>query len=600
MVHPQLSFKPLETVAVTKQAMCLAVSPYVPGEGVVVTETGGMYLWRCGQGVTTMRAAVTCDNSNDSPWYQCVFAANPQCIAIANAKALDLLDFRAGKLFQWFFFSIPSPQVDSFECISAIQRHPQNFHHYILATDQSLMLLDDRYLQHPVLKWRHHNEDPVQFIDVVCDAILQCDDTVLVISGSNHQQTHCFQMSSGSHVSTDTPSASTTQQCNIPPQSTSLPWKVSSYSEWYYEGLHSNLPFSQAASFRLSQPLIGVCTMPHPSHPQKGFTVFQMSSAGDLFYQPFFSQDIEGSEGEQGRTEQRQELGTKANILCQKWIDVSNQGMNDLEQTTLCPGDYVEADKTALWVDFQLIPSPHPDCVLCNDTENVEMHHADEHAIVCERCGLDLSYGSKLVEHQKTNKLLTSSSWGMKDEVKDVGIFPDYNKATDPLSKSLWVNWISDEPIPVFSDGLTQVNSHKPTVPNTKDGPMQVHNVKPILSRNGKPPPGSSDRDRPPLLNVAGPRLVNADKPVREELAVNSNRPITVGNEPIPRLLKGKEEENQSIEGAKANVILPSRSYSLSTSVMSPVRKIKTETSEIRPVKNTPKQKKRTGYAMGF
>lgn len=104
MVHPQLSFKPLETVAVTKQAMCLAVSPYVPGEGVVVTETGGMYLWRCGQGVTTMRAAVLCDNSNDSPWYQCVFAANPQCIAIANAKALDLLDFRVSSypfFFKW-------------------------------------------------------------------------------------------------------------------------------------------------------------------------------------------------------------------------------------------------------------------------------------------------------------------------------------------------------------------------------------------------------------------------------------------------------------------------------------------------------------------
>lgn len=156
-------------------------------------------------------------------------------IIYLNAFVRDLHKFnvllvslitQAGKLFQRFFFSIPSPQVDSFECISAIQRHPQNFHHYILATDQSLMLLDDRYLQHPVLKWRHHNEDPVQFIDVVCDAILQCDDTVLVISGSNHQQTHCFQMSSGSHVSTDKPSACTTQQCNIPPQSTSLPWKV--------------------------------------------------------------------------------------------------------------------------------------------------------------------------------------------------------------------------------------------------------------------------------------------------------------------------------------------------------------------------------------
>ena len=83
--------KPLETVALTKQAMCIAVNPYIPGEGVVVTETGGTYLWRGGQSLTTMCPAEQCDSAG---WYQCVFAANPRCIAMANKKSVDLLDFR--------------------------------------------------------------------------------------------------------------------------------------------------------------------------------------------------------------------------------------------------------------------------------------------------------------------------------------------------------------------------------------------------------------------------------------------------------------------------------------------------------------------------
>ena len=87
--------KLLETVALTKQAMCLAVSPYIPGEAVVVTETGSVHSWRCGQELVTVCSATEQFNANcASEWYQCVFAGNPQCIALANPKAVHLVDFR--------------------------------------------------------------------------------------------------------------------------------------------------------------------------------------------------------------------------------------------------------------------------------------------------------------------------------------------------------------------------------------------------------------------------------------------------------------------------------------------------------------------------
>ena len=87
--------KLLETVALTKQAVCLTVSPYVPGEGVVVTETGRVHSWRCGRELHTVCSATEQFNINcDSGWYQCVFAGNSQCIALANPKAVLLVDFR--------------------------------------------------------------------------------------------------------------------------------------------------------------------------------------------------------------------------------------------------------------------------------------------------------------------------------------------------------------------------------------------------------------------------------------------------------------------------------------------------------------------------
>ena len=142
---------------------------------------------------------------------------------------LRFLVLQAGAMSKRFFFSIPSSQVDSFECITSIQRHPQNCHHYFLATDQSLMILDDRYLQHPVLKWRHHIEDLVQFIDITCNAIPDCDDTVVLVSGSKHHQTHCFQYS-GTKGHSDMVLTASRGQTYVPPTSTCLPWKVNSYT----------------------------------------------------------------------------------------------------------------------------------------------------------------------------------------------------------------------------------------------------------------------------------------------------------------------------------------------------------------------------------
>ena len=325
--------------------------------------------------------------------------------------------------------------------------------------------------------------------------------------------------------------------------------------------------------------------MPHTSHPRKGFTVFQMSSVGDLFYQPFFSVDVRDIDEKQCGTHWEQELGTTAKSFCQKWIDMTDQQMDDFVKTAPHQVDCVEVDKKDICVDLLSLPPPHRSCVLCNDKQNGELDHAKGDSSICERCGLETRYSTKLLENQKNKKVLTSSSLSMsiQHEVRDLEIFPDFNKATDPLSKSLWVNWTSDEPIPVFSNEPIPVNVEEPILVSNNDS-IQVDGNKPI--------------------------------------SVNNNRQIPAKTEKLMPIFSSGERdkvENQSITDInKASVSLLSQDDSLSLTVLSQANKRTNDselkispckqdipsTSQLQGVKNSPKKlklaKKRTSHVMGF
>ena len=263
--------------------------------------------------------------------------------------------------------------------------------------------------------------------------------------------------------------------------------QISSYNEWYYTGLSSDPMFSPATASRLSQPLIGVCTMPHTSHPQKGFTVFQMSSTGDLFYQPFVSPQDDKDSGvrhfwnkESGRWRSN-ERGPQAKMFCQKWIDMVDLHKDDFLKTAPFQIEYVETDKKVLCKNLISLLESHSSCVLCNDRqglENTELDQAKPESDLCQRCGVQISYSANLVKNQQIKGTVTRSSLCLQYHVEDLGIFPDLKKATDPLSKSLWVNWNSNEPKAVFLSG-DQETENQPDIQGKTVEPWQT-----LLSEN--------------------------------------------------------------------------------------------------------------------
>ena len=124
------------------------------------------------------------------------------------------------------FLSLPSSHFSSLECISAVQRIPENTHHYVVATDQSVVILDDRFVQNPILKWRHHLQNPAQFLQIMHNVFPDCDDAIIVVSGSRYYESHCYQYCPSSIAEVRSSMTLSAEPIVLPPSSTSLPWKV--------------------------------------------------------------------------------------------------------------------------------------------------------------------------------------------------------------------------------------------------------------------------------------------------------------------------------------------------------------------------------------
>lgn len=184
-----------------------------------------------------------------------------------------------------------------------------------------------------------------------------------------------------------------------------------------------------------------------------------MSSVGDLFYQPFVVRDGKNSTGNFSSNNESaaiaiDDLGPRAKILCQGWIDLANFQNENFVKFAQNQEECIEVDIEALCDEVALLPESHPCCVLCNNKQvpnTMLLELTDSGSNICERCGLGLSHSLNLVKNQKNEGVLTRETLCMQFEPKELGIFPDKATATDPLSKSLWLNWASFEPIPVFS-----------------------------------------------------------------------------------------------------------------------------------------------------
>ena len=241
----------------------------------------------------------------------------------------------------------------------------------------------------------------------------------------------------------------------------------------------NDFPVSPVVQDRVTKPLIGVCAVPHSA--LNGFTVLQMSSVGDLFYQPYVV-DHHGNHridktASGGCGSEHVRLNSEVTTTCKEWIQTVCQQAESLEFGRVHPGNFFAVDNNKVFQKMTSLQDPHPACVLCiQDNQSPPNPEEDnlEEDIVCPRCAISIRYGKKLIEVQCADKVLTNKSLSVNCGVKDFSIFPHPENSKDPLSRNLLRNWINDEPSPINLSGdicpsQVGVEQHSPKAKETAE-----------------------------------------------------------------------------------------------------------------------------------